>query len=244
MIKLYKGDCLEIMKEIQDESIDMILCDLPYEISACKWDKGIDLEKLWKEYDRIIKPDGAIVLFASQPFTSKLILSNIKEYKYNWTWIKDNATNFLNSHYQPMKKTEDICVFGKMAVSYSKRGNMKYYPQIEEGKPYQTTNDVERRTNAVIRSTIRNVITNNKGTRLPTNVLEFKRDKEKIHPTQKPVELLKYLIKTYTKENDTVLDNCMGSGSTGIACKETNRNFVGIEIDDSWYEIARERIGE
>lgn len=243
VINLIHGDCLEEMKNIPDESIDMILCDLPYEISACKWDKLIDLKKLWEQYDRIIKPDGAIVLFASQPFTSKLIMSNIEEYKYNWVWIKDNATNFLNSHYQPMKKTEDICVFGKMAVSYSKKGNMKYNPQLDIGTPYKTTNDVQRRTNAVIRSTIKNVITENNGTRMPTNILEYKRDKEKLHPTQKPVELLEYLIKTYTNENETVLDNCMGSGSTGVACKNTNRNFVGIELDEKYYNIAKERIG-
>lgn len=242
MIDLRKGDCLELMKDIPDKSINMILCDMPYEISACKWDKIIDLKLLWEQYERIIKDNGAIVLFGSQPFTSKLIMSNIKLYKYNWVWIKDNATNFLNKKYQAGKITEDICVFGKMATSYSKKGNMVYNPQLEKGNPYKTTNNVKRRTNAVIRSTIHNITTDNDGTRLPNNVLYFNRDKLKIHPTQKPVALLEYLIKTYTNENDIVLDNCMGSGSTGIAALNTNRSFIGIELDDKYYEIAKQRI--
>jgi site-specific DNA-methyltransferase (adenine-specific) len=242
MIKLLQGDCLELMKNIPDKSIDMILCDLPYGTSACKWDSIIPFDKLWNQYNRIIKDDGAIVLFGNQPFTSKLIISNLNMYKYNWVWIKDNATNFLNKKYQAGKITEDICVFGKMATSYSKKGNMKYFPQFTEGKPYKTTNNVERRTNAVIRSTITNVITDNKGTRLPNNVLYFNRDKDKVHPTQKPVALLEYLIKTYTNENEIVLDNCMGSGSTGIACLNTNRTFIGMELDENYFNIAKERI--
>lgn len=242
MIKLLQGDCLELMKNIPDKSIDMILCDLPFGTSACKWDSIIPFEQLWFEYERIIKDDGAIVLFGCQPFTSKLIVSNLKLYKYNWVWIKDNATNFLNKKYQAGKITEDICVFGKMATSYSKNGNMKYFPQMESGKPYKTTNNVKRRTNAVIRSEIVNVTTDNKGTRYPNNVLYFNRDKDKLHSTQKPVALLEYLIKTYTNENDLVLDNCFGSCSTGIACINTNRNFLGIELDENYFNIGKERI--
>lgn len=241
-IKLLQGDCLELMKKIPDKSIDMILCDLPYGTSACKWDNIIPFEPLWEQYNRIIKDNGAIVLFANQPFTSKLIISNLNLYKYNWIWVKDNATNFLNKKFQPGKITEDICVFGKMATSYSKNGNMKYHPQMEEGTPYKTTNNVKRRTNAVIRSSIVNVVTDNKGTRYPNNVLYFNRDKDKIHPTQKPVALLEYLIKTYTNENELVLDNCMGSGSTGVACINTNRNFIGIELNENYFNIAKERI--
>lgn len=242
MVKLLQGDCLELMKNIPDKSIDMILCDPPFGTSACKWDSIIPLKQLWFEYDRIIKDDGAIVLFGCQPFTSKLIISNLKLYKYNWVWIKDNATNFLNKKYQAGKITEDICVFGKMATSYSKNGNMKYFPQMETGKPYKTTNNVKRRTNAVIRSEIVNVTTDNKGIRYPNNVLYFNRDKDKLHPTQKPVALLEYLIKTYTNENDLVLDNCFGSCSTGIACINTNRNFLGIELDENYFNIGKERI--
>ena len=244
MNKLLHGNCLDLMKKIPDKSIDLILCDLPYGTSACKWDSVIPFEMLWEQYNRIIKDNSAIVLFGNQPFTSKLITSNIDMYKYNWVWVKDNATNFLNKKYQAGKITEDICVFGKMATSYSKKGNMKYYPQLTEGKPYKTTNNVERRTNAVIRSTITNVITDNKGTRLPNNVLYYNRDKDKVHPTQKPVALLEYLIKTYTKENELVLDNCMGSGSTGIACLNTNRNFIGIELENDYFNIAKERISQ
>ena len=240
--KVFNEDCLEGMKRIPDKSIDMILCDLPYGTSACKWDSVIPFELLWEQYERVIKDNGAIVLFGNQPFTSKLILSNEKLYKYNWVWVKDNATNFLNKRYQPGKITEDICVFGKMATSYSKKGNMVYIPQVSEGKPYRTTNNVVRRTNAVIRSTITNVETTNEGTRLPNNILHFKRDKEKLHPTQKPVALLEYLIKTYTNENEIVLDNCIGSGSTAVACINTNRKFIGFELDKGYFDIANERI--
>lgn len=242
--KLYSGDCLELMKNILDKSVDMILTDLPYGTSACKWDSIIPFDRLWKQYERVIKDSGAIVLFGNQPFTSKLILSNLKLYKYNWIWVKDNATNFLNKKYQPGKISEDICVFGKMATSYSKKGNMIYNPQITDGKPYKTTNNVERRTNAVIRSTITNVETVNDGTRLPNNILYFKRDKDKIHPTQKPVALLEYLIQTYTNSGATVLDSCMGSGSTGVACINTNRNFIGIELNQEYFESAQKRIDE
>ena len=242
--KLYSGDCLELMKNIPDKSVDMILTDLPYGTSACKWDSIIPFDRLWKQYERVTKDSGAIVLFGNQPFTSKLILSNLKLYKYNWIWVKDNATNFLNKKYQPGKISEDICVFGKMATSYSKKGNMIYNPQITDGKPYKTTNNVERRTNAVIRSTITNVETVNDGTRLPNNILYFKRDKDKIHPTQKPVALLEYLIQTYTNSGATVLDSCMGSGSTGVACINTNRNFIGIELNQEYFESAQKRIDE
>lgn len=244
MTKLLQGDCLKLMQDIPDKSIDMILCDLPYGTSACKWDEIIPFKFLWEQYSRIIKDDGAIVLFGCQPFTSKLIVSNLELYKYNWVWIKDNATNFLNKKYQAGKITEDICVFGKMATSYSKNGNMKYFPQMETGKPYKTTNNVKSRTNAVIRSEIVNVTTDNKGTRYPNNVLYFNRDKDKLHSTQKPVPLLEYLIKTYTNENELVLDNCFGSCSTGVACINTNRNFIGMELNEEFFKIGKQRIDE
>ena len=242
-IELYNDDCYKVLPKIKDKSIDLILTDMPYNISACKFDKQeMDLEKIWKEFKRIIKDNSAIVLFGQQPFTSKLIMSNLKMYKYNWVWVKDNATNFLNKRYQPGKITEDIIVFGNGATSYSKGIKMKYFPQITSGKAYETTNDVKRRTNAVIRSTIHNVKTKNDGTRLPNNLIKFTRDRLKVHETQKPVALLEYLIKTYSKEKEVVLDATMGSGSTGVACINTNRKFIGIELDTKYYQIAKQRI--
>ena len=244
-IILKQGDCLEIMKKIKDKSINMILCDLPYGTSACKWDKNLSFDKLWAQYNRIIKDNGAIVLFSSQPFTSLLIMSNIDYYKYNWVWVKDNASNFLNKKYQPGKITEDICVFGKMATSYSKNGNMIYNPQFEKGEPYIQKSGKQKSNynNSTVRSPIKQIISQSDGNRYPNNVLCFNKDKKNtLHPTQKPVPLLEYLIKTYTNEEMWVLDNCMGSGSTGVACINTNRNFVGIELDNKYFEIAKERI--
>jgi DNA modification methylase len=242
--QLMFGDCLERMKEIGDKSIDMILCDLPYGTTACKWDIIIPFDKLWEQYKRIIKDNGAIVLFGAEPFSSLLRISNLNMYKYDWKWVKDNATNFLNKKFQPGKISEDIMIFGNMATSYSKNGNMTYNPQISMGNPYRTKNNVHRKTNAVIRSEINNVITDNNGTRLPNNILYFKRDKIKNHPTQKPVALLEYLIKTYTNEGEMVLDNTMGSGSTGVAAVNTNRRFIGIEKDEKYYDISCKRIKE
>ena len=242
MIDLRHGDCLELMKDIPDGSVDMILCDLPYGTTACKWDTIIPFEPLWEQYERVIKDNGAIVLFGSEPFSSHLRLSNQKLYKYDWVWEKDNATNFLNKRYQPGKITENICVFGKMATSYSKKGNMKYNPQFSEGKAYCIKSGLQGRVNAVVRSKVSDVVTDNSGYRYPNNILKFNRDKDKVHPTQKPVALLEYLIKTYTNESDIVLDNCMGSGSTGVACKNLNRNFIGIELDETYFNIAKERI--
>jgi site-specific DNA-methyltransferase (adenine-specific) len=242
VLKIEQGDCLQLLPLIENKSVNLILTDLPYGTSACSWDTVIRLEPLWYEFERIIKDDGAIVLTSNQPFTSKLVMSNPSLFKYSWVWVKDNATNFLNKKYQAGKITEDILVFGKMATSYSKKGNMKYNPQLEEGKPYKITNSVSRRTNAVIRSEIVNVETDNKGTRLPNNVIYFTRDKLKIHPTQKPVALMEYLIKTYSDENDIVLDATMGSGTTGVACIRTNRNFIGFEKDKDYFNVAKRRL--
>lgn len=246
-IILKQGDCLKLMKDILDKSIDMILCDLPYGTSACKWDSVIPFTELWKHYERIIKDDGAIVLFGSEPFSSSLRLSNLKLYKYDWKWEKPNGANFLNFKYQPVKCYEDIMVFGKGAVSYTKKINMKYNPQMENGTPYILKSGKQRKENdkltgATVRSEIKQVITKNDGTRYPRAIQKFLLDKEKFHPTQKPVALLEYLIKTYTDENDLVLDNCMGSGSTGIAAKNLNRNFIGFELNEKYFNIAKERI--
>lgn len=245
--KLAQGDCLELMKQIKDESIDLILCDLPYGTSACKWDSVIPFEPMWEQYKRIIKLEGAIVLFGSEPFSSALRLSNLDMYKYDWKWEKPNGANFLNFKYQPAKVHEDIMVFGKSATSYSKKGNMTYNPQMGEGKPYNQVSGQQRNDNghvlgSTVRSPIKQVVTKNDGTRYPRSIIKFPLDKDKLHPTQKPVALLEYLIKTYTNEEAWVLDNCMGSGSTGVATLNTNRNFIGFELNEDYFNIAKERL--
>lgn len=233
-VQLYKGDCLEVMKDIPDKSIDMILCDLPYGTTACKWDTIIPFEPLWEQYNRIIKDNGAIVLFGSEPFSTLLRYSNLKMFKYDWIWEKEQGANFMLCKYQPYKVHETISVF-------SKKKHL-YIPQMTEGKPYisgkGTSGDI---TNNVIKTQ-----TKNNGTRYPRSIQRFNTDKSRgsLHPTQKPVALLEYLIRTYTNEGDTVLDNCMGSGSTGVAAINTGRKFKGIELDDKYFEIAKERIDE
>lgn len=247
-IKLYNGDCLEVMKDIPDKSVDMVLCDLPYGTTACKWDSVIPFDELWKQYRRIINDKSAIVLFSQQPFTSALIMSNIEMYKYNWIWQKDNGTNFLASHHQPLKITEDICVFGFAATSVTKNGvYLNYNPQMRNGyNPYTCKAGKQKKDTAIVRDgdKARNggTVTNSDGSRYPVSLLQFNRDKDRHHPTQKPVSLLEYLIRTYTNEGDTVLDNTMGSGSTGVACMNTNRNFIGIEKDEDYFKIAEKRI--
>lgn len=248
-IELWLGDCLNLMKNIPDKSVDMVLCDLPYGTSASSWDKQLPMEKLWIEYKRVIKQNRAIVLFAQQPFTSLLITSNIQMWKYNWVWEKDNGTNFMNSHYCPLKITEDICVFGTGATSFVKNGeNLIYNPQYTEGKPYCIIGGNQKSNSAVVRGgkggreITSGYKTESDGKRYPKNLIKFNRDREKLHPTQKPVALCEYLIQTYTNEGDLVLDNCMGSGSTGVACKNLNRRFIGIEKDEEYFKIAENRI--
>jgi len=232
--KIYNMDCLEGMKLIDDKSIDMILCDLPYGTTACKWDTIIPFEPLWEQYERIIKDNGAIVLFGSQPFTSALVMSNLKLFRYELIWQKTLATNFFLVKKQPAKKHENILVFYKKQPTYN--------PQMEIGKPYK---DKPRKRTVGIHGnaeTIKKAI-NNEGTRYPSSVLLFSNGNNgNVHPTQKPVALFEYLIKTYTNEGETVLDNCMGSGTTAIACINTNRNYIGFEIDPDYYEAAQERI--
>ena len=233
MIDLKCGDCLKLMKEIPDKSIDMILCDLPYGTTKNKWDSTFNLQILWSEYERVIKDNGAIVLFSQMPFTAELVHSNLKLFKYEWIWIKDNGTGFLNAKKMPLKIHENIEVFYKNPPLYN--------PQMRKGfKPYsQKSGKGSSNYGKQI-----SVITTNNGERYPIDILEFQRDKGKLHPTQKPVALLEYLIKTYTDEGEVVLDNCMGSGSTGVACKKLNRNFIGFEIDENYFNIAKDRIGE
>ena len=230
MIKLYNGDCLELMKEIPDKSIDMILADLPYGTTRNKWDEVLPFNALWKEYERIIKDNGAIVLHSQQPFTSKLIMSNLKIYKYSWVWSKSQVSGFLNAKKQPLREHEDICVFYKKQCTYN--------PQMTKGKMQlkNTGGDSSNYNKFEARPHYSDEY-------YPKTILDFPLRRFKGgHPTQKPVELAEYLIKTYTNEGDTVLDNVMGSGTTGVACKNLNRNFIGIELDETYFNIAKERI--
>lgn len=242
MIDLRNGDCLEVMKTIPDESIDLILCDLPYKETGNKWDKTFSLDIVCKEFERIIKTDGAIVLTGTFKFGVQLFNLMPHLYKYDWVWEKDNGTNAPNVNYQPFRIHENIYVFGKGRVTNGTRQPMKYFPQKTEGKPYCQKSG---RMSDNWKGGLKNVITDNKdGLRHPKTIQKFNRDKEGYHPTQKPVALLEYLIKTYTNENDLVLDCCMGSGSTGVACMNTNRNFIGIELEEKYFKIAKERINE
>ena len=236
MIKLYHGDCLKLMFDLPDNSVDMVCCDMPYGTTACKWDTVLPLDMLWYHYKRIVKDNGAIVLTASQPFTSTLIHSNPKTFKYCWIWEKSLFTNFAMVKKQPAKKHEDIVVF------YDKQPS--FHPQMESGKPYKDARHNGCR-NATVGSekSVKRVPINNTGTRYPSSVQKFSNGNNgNVHPTQKPVELIEYLIKTYTNEGDTVLDNCMGSGTTGVACQNLNRKFIGIELDDKYFQIAKDRI--
>ena len=226
-IDLMHGDCLELMKDIPDGSIDMILADLPYGTTACKWDTIIPFEPLWAEYERIIKDNGAIVLTGSQPFTTKLIDSNIDLFRYCWVWNKKISGNPLLAKHQPLKVHEDICVFSK------KRHN--YYPQMRKGK-------MRRKGGGRSKLFDMEMSAKYSDEYYPISIIEFSNAKRGVHPTQKPVELFEYLIKTYTNEGETVLDNVMGSGTTGVACKNLNRNFIGMELDENYFNIAKERI--
>lgn len=237
MYDLKQGNCLEIMKDIPDESIDMILCDLPYGTTANKWDSVIPFDKLWEQYKKIIKEHGAIVLFNQDPFGAALKTSNKKMYRYDWIWQKHKALGFLNAKKMPLRAFENISVFYKKLPTYN--------PQMRTGfKPYKSTKQGTQTTNYKTKSNKDIVSENKNGTRYPINILKYKHDVGGYHPTQKPVALLEYLVKTYTNEDETVLDNTMGSGSTGVACMNTKRNFIGIEMDSEYYEIADKRIKE
>lgn len=231
-----QGDCLEMMNAIADKSIDLILCDLPYGTTACKWDSIIPFDLLWKQYHRISKENTPIVLFAAQPFTTKLIQSNFKNYRYNWYWKKKNVTGFSYARFQPMRCVEDICVFYKKMPTYNPQGLVKVEnPRLRKGnKMNGGVYDSEYLSNAY-----KTLFTN-----YPKHLIEFPKDKQNFHPTQKPIALLEYLIKTYTNEGETVLDNCMGSGSTGVACLNTKRKFIGIEKDNKYFETAKQRIDD
>ena len=226
-MKLYNGDCLEVMKSIPDKSIDAIITDPPYGTTACKWDSVIPFEPMWKQLNRIIKDNGAIVLFGSEPFSSSLRLSNVKNYKYDWKWIKEQGIGQLNCKRRPLKKTEDIIVFN------TKTYNPQGLRDCNIIKKAHKINTVYNQQKDYVQ----------KKTGYPNNLLKFNRElKNRKHPTQKPVALMEYLIKTHTNELETVLDFTMGSGSTGIACCNLNRNFIGIELYKHYFEIAKQRI--
>ena len=233
--KIYNEDCLEGMKRIADGSVDMILCDLPFGTTQCKWDTIIPFEPLWEQYKRVIKPNGAIALFGSEPFTSMLIVSNIKQFKYNWIWQKNRPTGFLNAKRQPLNDNEAISVFYEKQCTYN--------PQMTVADKIYKYNAVTR-ANSDCYGKQRKIKKIDTGKRYPKRIQYFNKiyTREQRHPTQKPVALFEYLIKTYTNPGELVLDNCMGSGTTAIACMNTQRNFIGFEIDKGYYDIACKRI--
>ena len=244
-IELINGNCLELMKSIPDGSIDAIITDPPYGTTACKWDSVIPFDKMWEQLNRIIKPNGAIVLFGSEPFSSALRMSNIKNYKYDWIWHKNIPTNFWMAKKMPMRIFEKISVFYKTQPTFNPIKEKRTEKSLQRLKYKHTVNN--KTENTVYGNIEREYKTNDKEYRMPTDVLKINMERKNtgeagFHPTQKPVLLMEYLIKTYTNENETVLDFTMGSGTTGVACKNTNRNFIGIEMDKKYFNIAIERI--
>ena len=228
---IYNEDCLVGMQRIPDKSIDMILCDLPYGTTRNSWDSVLPFNKLWEQYERIIKDNGTIVLTAQTPFDKALGTSKPEWLRYEWIWEKANATGHLNANRMPLKSHENILVFYKELPVYN--------PQFTYGKPYKATYSTHSSNYGKQKDNIETV---NDGYRFPRSVLFFKNEKDNFHPTQKPVELFEYLIKTYTNEGGLVLDNCMGSGTTAIACINTNRNYIGFEIDEEYYRKTMDRI--
>lgn len=261
--KIYNEECIEGMKKIEDKSIDMILCDLPYGTTSNKWDIIIPFEPLWEQYERIIKDDGAIVLTASQPFTSALVMSNPKLFKHEWIWEKQKANNFMGAKYQPLKYHENILVFGKKKLKYNPQKykvleideimdmNKKDITKLMQSRDYDRFGKIDRRktlndsksNKEYLGTKVTRNRTKDTGYRNPKSVLKINKEiNGLIHPTQKPVALFEYLIKTYTNENEIVLDNCMGSGTTAIACINIDRNYIGFELDKDYYNVSLERI--
>jgi site-specific DNA-methyltransferase (adenine-specific) len=235
MNELYLGDCLEVMKDIPDGSVDMVLTDPPYGTTQCKWDSVIPFEPMWEQLRRVTKKNGAIVMTASQPFTSALVMSNVKMFKYCWVWEKAQAVGHLNAWRMPMRKHEDICVFS--------RGKANYFPELED-KPVENRRPVSARTKTsdCYGSHKLDIHKCPPDKSMPRSIIRFSNQQRPVHPTQKPVALMEYLIKTYTNEGETVLDFTMGSGTTGVAAKNLNRKFIGIELDETYFNIAKDRI--
>ena len=239
---LVHADCFDVFPYIADESVQLILCDLPYNVTGLKWDCLLNMQELWKHYERIIKPNGAIVLTAMQPFTTELIISNKKMFKYTWVWNKVKPGNFLTAKLKPMQNHEDIVIFSKANTANCNKNNMLYIPQLEKrekARKYkkEADSDIYARKNTTS-------IEYTTDFKYPKSILEISNanQKNKLHPTQKPLELMKYLIKTYSNEDDVVMDNCMGSNTTGLACKELNRQYIGIEKEKKYYDVSVSRV--
>ena len=237
-IELWHGDCLELMKNIPDGSVDLVLPDPPYGTTACKWDSVIPFEPMWEQLNRIIKPNGAICLFGSEPFSSALRMSNIKHFKYDWYWQKTKPSGHLNAKKQPLRKIENISVFYEKQCTYNPQGLI--FGSFDNNRPSRKNKEKGEYTFGIEKD-----FGISEATNYPNNVLSYSNGNNKnVHPTQKPIALLEYLIKTYTNEGETVLDFTMGSGSTGVACVNTNRRFIGIELDEGYFNIAKKRIEE
>ena len=254
--RIYNEDCLEGMKRIPDASVDCIICDLPYGTTDCLWDSVIPLDNLWEQYKRIVKENGAIILFAQQPFTSILVCSNIKMYRHSYAWLKDKCGNFIASRYQPGKYVEDVVVFSQGGFTHNARQKCTYNPIMVRTDVYRDVSKAKksRMSDCLSSKQIRNRPCNENMliygkykdpyTKFPVNYLRFAvpYGKTRFHPTQKPVALIEYLIKTYTNEGETILDNCMGSGTTAVAAIRTKRNFIGFELQKEYFDIANKRI--
>ena len=237
-MKLINGDCLELMKDIPSGSVDFVLTDPPYGTTACKWDSVIPFESMWEQLNRIIKPNGAICLFGSEPFSSALRMSNIKNFKYDWYWQKTKPSGHLNAKKQPLRKIENISVFYEKQCTYNPQGLI--FGSFDNNRPSRKNKEKGEYTFGIEKD-----FGISEATNYPNNVLSYSNGNNKnVHPTQKPIALLEYLIKTYTNEGETVLDFTMGSGSTGVACINTNRDFIGIELDENYFNIAKKRIEE
>lgn len=231
--KLWNDDCLKVFPDIEDKSIDLIMVDLPYQITGCKWDIMIPFDKLWEHYKRIIKPNGVIAFTATQPFTSMVVMSNLDWFKYEWIWRKPQGTAPMLAQYQPLRNHESVLIFYKNTPTYN--------PQMEAGTPYKGFSSDTSKIGEVYGDN-KSVHNENYGTRYPKTVQDFKQDRDGFHPTQKPVSLMEYMIRTYTNKGDTVLDNTMGSGTTGVAAGLSRRNFLGIELDKTYFDTAEQRI--
>lgn len=244
---LYNDDCFNIFPKLKDTSVDLVLCDMPYGSTQCKWDTCLDLKKLWQQLKRLTRPNTAIVLTSSQPFTSVLVCSNLKMFKYSWIWEKENSTNFFAAKFQPLNNTEDVIVFSEGGCNNGTKNPVMYNPQgvLNINKTLTNSRNIgglvgkPRATTMLAGRKYQQTQTN-----YPFKTLKFPRDQGARHPTQKPVALMEYLIKTYSNKGDTVLDFCMGSGTTGVACKNLNRNFIGVEKEKKYYDIALKRITE
>lgn len=230
MITLYHDDCFNVFPKLEDKSIDLVLCDMPYGTTACKWDTVLDLKEMWKHLEKLSKSNAAIVLFCSEPFSSRLRISNIENYKYDWIWNKKAFSNQMMAKKQPLRVIENVAVFN--TTIYNPQGLIKCDKITRQGSKITDCIGGGRRSTYY----------RQEFTGYPRNILEFSKDRPSVHPTQKPVALMEYLIKTYNNEGDTVLDFCMGSGTTGVACKRLNRSFIGIEKEEKYFNIAKERI--